>query len=323
MADTDTDNDPEIPVVNGSTAAYQPPSSTASRRVVPTSPGAFSIGAMEQDEDEIHYLNGLIYGPHGAGKTTLLGSAVDVPEMRDVLVITAEGGKIVFENNDRIKEAKFLDIVKVDRIEQVQKLYEFLKLHCALRDDPSQDEKLRNLQVQVGLSADRIRRYRTVIIDSLSEVEAMNLSKILNLDALGLDAGDDMEVAGFPQFRKNTHIIQRFARQFRDLPMHCFMTCAQSFTQDERKAYHYAPKLTGQLTGIVQGFFDIVGWLVPNAADVNPTTGIAKRYLFVQPQTAPKADAKCRLASYKQAYFADPVMKDIMAATGFIKKPTK
>ena len=163
------------------------------------------------------------------------------------------------------------------------------------------------------------QRHKRVIIDSLSEVEAFNLAKILNLDALGLDAGDDMEVAGFPQFRKNNHIIQRFVRQFRDLPMHCLMTCAQSYTQDERKAYHYAPKLTGQLTGIVQGFFDIVGWLVPNSAAVDEKTGVARRFLFVQPQTAPKADAKCRLASYKQAFFDNPTMTDIMVKTGYIK----
>ena len=148
----------------------------------------------------------------------------------------------------------------------------------------------------------------------------MNLAKIMNLDALGLDVGDDMEVAGFPQFRKNMHIMQRVVRKFRDMPMHVIMTCAQSYSQDERKAFHYAPKLTGQLTGIIQGFFDVVGWLVPNSAQTDQTTGIAARFLFVQPQTAPKADAKCRLASYKAAYFENPTMSTIMAKTGFIKE---
>lgn len=282
------------------------------------SPGAFQIVSMKRDEDSNKgWLNLLLYGAHGAGKTTLLGSAVDVEEMNDVLVVTAEGGTVVFEDNSRIDNYDMLDVVKIDRIEQFQKVYEFLKTHCAWRDRPDKEEDLMKLQTMVGLSNDRLRRFRTVIVDSLSEIEALNLAKILNLDALGLDAGDDMEVAGFPQFRKNNHIIQRIVRQFRDLPIHFLVTCAQSYTQDERKAYHYAPKLTGQLTGIVQGFFDVVGWLV--VGNKVSETEPGPRRLFVQPQSAPKADAKCRLAGYKKDYFDNPTMSSIMKDTGFIK----
>ncbi|MEB3025796.1 AAA family ATPase [Parvimonas sp. M13] len=269
------------------------------------------------------YLNMLIYGPHGAGKTTLLGSAADVESMNDILLVTAEGGSIVFEDNDRIDHIDGIAMIKIDRIEQFQKVYEWVKFHCDARDR-GDDKKLKELQDMIGLihpdGEDGIFRFHTVIVDSLSEIEAYNLSKILNLDALGLDAGDDMEVAGFPQFRKNMHIMQRIVRQFRDLPIHCLMTCAQAYSQDERKAFHYGPKLTGQLTGIIQGFFDIVGWLVPNSQDVDPKTGVARRRLFVQPQTAPKADAKCRLASFKSDFFDNPVMADIMQQTGFTKK---
>lgn len=282
------------------------------------SPGAFAIKSMARDEAEHKYLNMLIYGPHGAGKTTLLGSAVDLPAMRDVLVVTAEGGDVVFEDNPRIKAADKLDIVKIDRIEQFQKVYEFLKTHCAWRDDPTKESKMMELQVMVGLPDDRLRKYKTVIVDSLSEIEAYCLAKILNLDALGLDAGDDMEVAGFPQFRKNNHIIQRAVRQFRDLNINVLMTCAQTYSQDERKAYHYGPKLTGQLSGIVQGFFDVVGWLVVGQKANDDSAG--PRRLFVQPQSVPKADAKCRLASYKSDFFDNPTMHDIMVGTGFLSE---
>lgn len=283
------------------------------------SPGAFSIASMKREEGAHKgYLNMLVYGAHGAGKTTLLGSSVDVEEMQDILVITAEGGTVVFEENDRIDAYEMLDIVKIDRIEQFQKVYEFVKVHCSWRDDPTKEDKLLELQQMVGLDNERVRRFRTVIIDSLSEIEALNLAKILNLDSLGLDAGDDMEVAGFPQFRKNMHIMQRIIRQFRDLPVHCLVTCAQSYTQDERKAYHYGPKLTGQLVSIMQGFFDIVGWLVVGNKTSEDTPGA--RRLFVQPQSAPKADAKCRLAGYKKDFFDNPTMENIMVDTGFITR---
>lgn len=281
------------------------------------SPGAFTIRSMG-NTNTTKWINVLLYGKHGAGKTTLAASAADVEEMGDVLVILAEGGEVVLENNDRIRDYENLDVVKVDRIEQFQKVYEFLKAHCAMRDDPSKEEQLKQLQTMVfGEFDGRIRYYRTVIVDSLSEIEAYNLAKILNLDALGLDAGDDMEVAGFGEFRKNNHIIQRAVRQFRDLPIHFIATCAEAYTQDERKAFSYTLKLTGQLSGIVQGFFDIVGWLVVGKSVSEGEVG--PRRLYVQPQSGPKADAKCRLAAYKKDHFDNPVMRDIMVGTGFIK----
>lgn len=281
-------------------------------------PGAFQVRSLSNSTHS-KYINALFYGKHGAGKTTLAASAVDVPQMGDVLVVMAEGGEIVFENNDRIDAYDGLDIVKVDRIEQFQKIYEFVKAHISYRDDPSKEDQLKALQEMVfGEFDGRIRRYRTVIIDSLSEIEAYCLAKILNLDTLGLDAGDDMEVAGFPQFRKNMHIMQRAIRQFRDLQIHVIMTCAESWSQDERKAYSYTPKLTGQLSSIAQGFFDVVGWLV--VGQKSSENEAAPRRLFVQPQAAPKADAKCRLAAYKSDFFDNPTMQDIMVGTGFIKE---
>lgn len=299
-------------------AVNKAPMKTGGGSVKQASPGAFNVHTLEQ-EDRHKWLNLLVYGPHGAGKTTLLASAADVEEMQDVLVVTAEGGTVVFENNDRIANWKGLDIIKIDRIEQFSKVYDFLKAHIAWRDDPDKEEKLQGLQDMVlGEEAGRLRRYRTVIVDSLSEIEAQNLAKILDLDSLGLDAGDDMEVAGFPQFRKNNHIIQRIVRQFRDLDIHVLMTCAQSYSQDERKVYHYSPKLTGQLRTNIQGFFDVVGWLVVGNKSAEDEAG--PRRLFVQPQSSPKADAKCRLAGFKEEFLDNPVMADVVYDMGVIKQ---
>ena len=279
-------------------------------------PGAFQIRSMSNTTHS-KYINMLVYGKHGSGKTTLAASSVDVEQMNDVLVVMAEGGEVVFEDNDRIAAYEGLDVVKVDRIDQFQKIYEFLKAHVSMRDNPAQEAQLQQLQEMVFGGFDgRIRRYRTVIIDSLSEIEAYCMAKILNLDALGLDSGDEMEVAGFPQFRKNLHIMQRAIRQFRDLQIHVIMTCAESWSQDERKAFSYTPKLTGQLSTIAQGFFDIVGWLV--VGQKAGETEAAPRRMFVQPQAQPKADAKCRLAAYKSDFFDNPMMRDILVGTGYL-----
>jgi hypothetical protein len=290
-------------------------------RPVSDSPGAF-VGTSMAATSHTRFLNALFYGRHGGGKSTLAASAADVDEMRDVLVVTAEGGDVVYEGNPRIRNWELIDVIKVDRIEQFQKVYEWVKAHVNFRDRPDKEEQLRKLQ-DVAFphvpDPQRLRRYRTVIVDSLTEIESMNLAKILGMDDVGFDAGDEMEVAGYPQFRKNMHMIQKIVRQFRDLDINFLTICAETWVQDERKAYHYSPRLTGQLKDIIQGFFDVVGWIVPNQTEVDPVTGNPKRRLFVQPQTQPRADAKCRLATYKGAYFDDPYMRDIMSQTGFIR----
>jgi hypothetical protein len=300
------------------------PSDTTARTPVVASPGAFSIHAMEEDDEGSGYMNILIYGKHGAGKTTLAGSSADVEEMGSVLVISAEGGKIVFRNNPRIKNWKDLDVIKIDRIEQFQKAFEWVKEHVRWRDleGPTAEANLKKLQEAAGLSGDRVRRFHTIIVDSLSDIESLNLAKILDLDSLGLDAGDNMEVAGWPQFRKNMHLMMTTIRKFRDLHIHFVAICSEKFDKDERNQYHYTPRLTGQLANLVQGPFDIVGWLVPST-QADPTTGATPRRLFVQPQTAPKADAKNRLSTYRQDFFDNPTMEDIMAETGYISRPTK
>jgi hypothetical protein len=128
-----------------------------------------------------------------------------------------------------------------------------------------------------------------------------------------------MEVAGWPQFRKNMHLMYSAIRRFRDLEINFLAVCAEKFDKNERGAYHFMPKMTGQLARGVQGMFDIVGWLVPST-DRDPKTGVGPRRLFVQPQSSPAADAKCRLASYPLAWFDDPVMEDIMRETGYIHR---
>lgn len=292
--------------------------------LTPVSPGAFS-GKSMRGTTHARYINALIYARHGGGKTTLCGSSVDVPEMNDVLVVAAEGGEIVFENNPRIKNWENIDVIKVDRIEQFQKVRQWVEQHIRFRDidtDAARTNlrKLQDMAFPDVPDPERLRRFKTIIVDSLTEIEAQHLKKILGDDNIAFDEGGEMVVAGYPEFRRNLHGMQNICRTFRDLPIHFLATCAETYSQDERKAYHYSPRMTGQLKDVLQGFFDVVGWLVPST-QADAATGASPRRLFVQPQTAPRADAKCRLASYKGTFFDDPVMKNIMVDTGFIKAP--
>ena len=262
------------------------------------------------------WLKLLVYGPYGVGKSTLAGSSVDVPSMRDVLMVDAESGDLVLQDNPRIKLPNEIEHVRVSNFLQVARVQEFLKAHC-IRRDQNDEDGMRSVEAMLkGVPPSAIkepRRFRTVIIDSLSEVEAYCMYGLLKVNEgiLLTGAADEIDVARFDEFRKQNMMLQVLIRSFRDLPMHIIFVCGQQYTQDEMKRFHYGPQMTGKLASQVQGFTDIVGFLKSAAPDEK---GIAPRRLFVQP--IERFDAKCRRACFTGAYFEDPTMSSIMQQIG-------
>jgi len=263
----------------------------------------------------------LVYGAHGHGKSTLAGSSVDVESMRDILVIDAESGDLVLEDNLRVILGDEIEHVRVTNFLQVARVQEFLKSHC-IRREANDIEGMRKVEAMLkGVEPNDIKQpklFRTVIIDSLSEVEAYCMYGLLKVDEGTILTGsaDEIDVARFDEFRKANMMIQTLVRAFRDLPMHVIFVCADQYTQDEMKRFHYGPRMTGKLSTQIQGFVDIVGFLRAGAAEAS---GQAPRRLFVQP--IERFDAKCRRASFREPYFDDPTMLTIMKALKLDKLP--
>jgi len=269
------------------------------------------------------WLKVLVYGNYGKGKTTLAGSSADVPQMRDVLAIDAEAGDLAYEDNPRIQHPDYIEHVRVTTFIQVARVHEFLRSHCIKRDNNDVDGMRRIEAWLKGCNPQDIkepRRFRTVIIDSLSEVEAYCAYELMKVDEGTVLTGsaEEIDVMRFDEFRKNNMKIQMVVRAFRDLPMHVILVCSQQYTQDERKRFHYGPMMTGKLSGQIQGFVDIVGYLLTGVPDER---GIAPRRLYVQPIDidGQKFDAKNRRAAYPNAYFEDPTMDTIMRGVGLLK----
>jgi hypothetical protein len=277
----------------------------------------FRISPRRQGSDR--YIKMIVYGPFGTGKSTLAGSAVDVDSMRDVLLIDAESGDMVLEDNPRIKRPQDVEHIRVTNFLQVARVQEFLKAHCVHRDSNNVN-KMREVEAMLkGVPVETItepRRFRTVIVDSLTEIEAYCMYGLLKINEGELLTGsaDEIDVARFDEFRKNNMMVQVLVRALRDLPMHVIFVCAQAYTQDEMKRFHYGPQMTGKLASQIQGFVDIVGFLRAGATN---DQGIAPRRLFVQP--IERFDAKCRRASFQGAFFEDPTMLSIMKAVGLEK----
>lgn len=264
----------------------------------------------------LRWLKMLVYGTYGVGKSTLVGSSVDVASMRDVLLVDAESGDLVLQDNPRIKAPDEIEHVRVTNFVQVARVQEFLRSHCVRRDN-NDVNGMRQVEAYLkGVSIEEIkepRRFKTVIIDSLSEVESMCMSGLLGMKEgeILTGAAADIDVPQWDEYRKNNIMLQTLVRAFRDLPMNILLVCSQQYSQDELKRMHYAPQLTGKLAAQVQGFVDVVGVLRSGTPD---ESGVAPRRLYVQPFE--RFDAKNRRAVFKGSHITDPVMGSIMKVMG-------
>lgn len=285
------------------------------------------------------YIKCVFYGAFGSGKTTLAGTAVDVPSMRDVLFVSAESGTMSVEESTDIQHVDLIDVVRITDFKMVAHVQEFLKAHTAARDAYKKEksdtalDRLKKLQARLfgpGMPYEciddeatedviredgtwetaRLRLYETVIIDSLTEIDQFSMYQLLNIQTdMKLDM-DNMEVAQFAEFRKNNQMMQILVRAYRDLDMNVLLVCAAQFLQDELKRMHWTPSLTGKLSGQVQGFVDIVGYLMVGKPEGDKKE--APRRLYIQP--IGQFDAKTRIASYKDPFIDAPTMTKIMAA---------
>lgn len=277
--------------------------------IVAQKPPSFRIEPIQK---KLHYLKLLAYGQYGIGKTTLMATAHLVEGMRDVLVISAESGELALE------EEQFygIDVVKVQTLTQLSTVHEYLLQHSAHVNDED-DEWLRKSQARFyGVAPEEIetvRRYRTIVVDSLTEIEDYIMYHILGVgDKTRMD--DELPPEEWAEYKKNSRMFQRLVRQFRDLPMHVLFTCGQSWIQDETKKQKYMPELTGKLSTKVQGFMDMVGYLTRVADDA----GKVHRVLYVDPGVSNRFDAKHRYARFKGDKFIDPTIGTILQEVGLL-----
>jgi hypothetical protein len=280
--------------------------------------GMFTISNASRQR----YLKMLIYGDFGVGKTTLVTGAQDIAEMADVLIIDAESGTMVIDNRDDI------DVVTISTYQQFARVYDYLRIHCKYRDEGDL-EKLAAMEIKLkGLDPEKAqspeeetdilgaieairakpKRYRTVIIDSLTEVQKYAMYQLLGVDISGnivLDVPPDN-----PQFKEwgqSAEMIRLLVRCFRNLPMHSLFVCSRTEDQDDRKRMFYVPAMPGKLSNEIQGFMDVVGFYTMSLGTDNQTQ---IRRLYLTPSQQWKA--KHRFKNFTGAYIDNPSMLDLL-----------
>lgn len=271
------------------------------------------IFQIQRGASKTQWLNLMLYGDFGQGKTYLAGTAVDVPAMKDVLLLNAEAGDLTLAVDIDGHEFTKIDTIPVTNFKQVGAMYNFLKAHCLFRDQDN-IEKLIELEKRVTGEEDITvpKKYRTVIIDSLTELDTYSMNQVLGINEQ-TKPDDDIANAEWGDFRRNKHMLGRTIRDFRNLPMHVIFICARQYTQDESKKMIFQPALTGQLAREAQGFVDMVGYYHGKTLE----NGDTERRLFIQPTG--RWAAKNRFSVYKEPYFDDPTIGSILKDVGLLK----
>lgn len=164
-------------------------------------------------------LNVLVYGEPGVGKTTFAATAP-----RPILWLEAEGG------THSIADTEGIDIVRVDGLESYR-------------------EVLRYLQANP-------EKYKTVVIDSITETQAAMLKEIMR-KAVKEEAGRNEFMPQFAEWGQVTGVMREVARAFRDLPMHTVITALTREDKDELTGKtRVRPRMTPALSEELPAFMD-------------------------------------------------------------------
>lgn len=188
-------------------------------------------------------LNILLYGHSGVGKTYLAGTAADDDRTRPVLVIDAEGGSRTLVGKDHVV------VVKPERFKDVTDLYIWLR-----DTDPLP--------------------YKTVVLDSITEIQALGLRDILL-------TAKDPSFPGLQDYGRSNEQITRLVRRFRDLAhtrgLNVIFTALAREDRDEATGFILTrPALTPKAAEGICGAVDTVAYL-----DLDTKTG--KRRLRIAP----------------------------------------
>jgi hypothetical protein len=195
--------------------------------ITATSLGGLPIRKAAQERPT---LNVLIYGAYGAGKTLLAGTADDVPDMRKVLFLDIEGGTFTLQH--RFPNT---DVVRITDWDQLGPIYDEFKagVHPV---------------------------YNTVVIDSLTEAQVMNMDKVM--EQLVLRNPDrNPDVPDRREWMINQKQVVKMIRFFRDLPVTTIFTALLREKQDDNGKTMLQPELPGQLGARAPALFDEVFYL--------------------------------------------------------------
>lgn len=185
---------------------------------------------MYEVTPEEQYFNLLLYGKPGVGKTLLAATAQEHDALGDVLFLNIEGGLRTVAR----RGVRAIDIESLDQLEEI--------IEALANND------------------DAYASIRTVVIDSLTELQTMNLEEIVFRKHRNRPNEIYMDDYG-----ESTVRLKRVTRWLRDLPMNVIFTALEKAVfprgQENAEPIEVAPSLTAKLSESVMGYMDFVWYM--------------------------------------------------------------
>lgn len=201
-----------------------------------------SLGALNGDntdylKEKFKYLNILFHGDGGMGKTTICTTACLDARTSPVFVCDFEGGA-------PLRFAKMpkgtYHLERIESVEDLNRVFEYLST-------PGHP-------------------YKSVILDSLTEIQKLGLSEFVNtVGSVKLtfkQAAVNIKPAEIQHWGKSALQMGQIVRFFRDLPIHVFFTTLSQTVRDEVSGrISYTVALPGKQADEIPGIPDIVGYV--------------------------------------------------------------
>lgn len=216
----------------------------------------------------------LVYGHPGAGKTVLAATANDHAALAPALFLNFEGGLLSVSGRGDIDA---IDITSIDQLEEVHK-------QLVGRRPP-------------------FDQYRTVIIDSASEMYNLSLQEAV--DDRVKSRGGSLDFVDRGDYGTAGYQVKRIFRNFRDLPLTVIATAHAKETYPrvtppgvEPEPTEVVPLFPDKLSTQMRGMFDFVHYLfvyeeeTPSEEEGGEPTIIRKRGLLTQDRGAYKAKTR-------------------------------
>lgn len=199
----------------------------------------------------------LFHGEHKAGKTILAASVADVSEMNDVLYIDVDGSMKSIIPSGAVENYGNLSTVRVKDYPTFMEVYKFLVAHCEARIAGDAD-RMKRIAEKVGI--DPRKRFRTVVIDTINNVEKMNHEHIYGTKDAAITR--EVEQGDWGKVNKHSTIMTDLLRKFRDIDMNVVMLCHSKYAKNKAKISNWEPDLQGALAGFIQRNIDMVGFMM-------------------------------------------------------------
>jgi len=211
--------------------------------------------------EEKDYLRLIEFGPPGTGKTVFIGSGAGDPRVTPGLIIDVEGGVMSIRS-------------KCIRLENLYDLWGGTKTieRPDIRQHPDINSKfvvykpktwqeMEDIVALINDPGDKFNIYKSVTVDSLSELNYLNLNSILKAEVLK-NPRRDKQMYELQDYGKSANQLRMLVRVFRDMPIHSFYTAfANHLVNNAGQTTDITPSLVGKLAFELPGLVDIVGYL--------------------------------------------------------------